>query len=66
MHRLGTPKTPNSRLLLREATCYHESCEKLRNLGVEFTDKPTDRPCGIDCGLCGPFGDHIRFTQPKA
>ena len=34
--------------------------------GVEFTEEPTDRPYGTDCGLRDPFGNHIRFTQPKA
>ncbi|WP_406164597.1 VOC family protein [Streptomyces sp. NBC_00996] len=40
--------------------------ETLRGRGVEFTEEPTDRPYGIDCGLRGPFGNSIRFTQPKA
>ncbi|MFF2523440.1 VOC family protein [Streptomyces liangshanensis] len=33
--------------------------------GVEFTEEPTERPYGIDCGLRDPFGNHIRFTEPK-
>ena len=32
--------------------------------GVEFTEEPTERPYGIDCGLRDPFGNHIRFSQP--
>ena len=40
--------------------------ETLRSRGVEFTEEPTERPYGIDCGLRDPFGNHIRFTQPKA
>ncbi|MEV7082173.1 VOC family protein [Streptomyces sp. NPDC093516] len=27
--------------------------------------EPTERPYGIDCGLRDPFGNSIRFTQPK-
>ncbi|MEU3272174.1 VOC family protein [Saccharomonospora sp. NPDC006951] len=40
--------------------------ETLLNQGVEFTDEPTERPYGIDCGLRDPFGNRIRFTQLKA
>ena len=36
----------------------------LKAKGVEFTDEPTARPYGIDCGLRDPFGNHIRFSQP--
>ncbi|MEU9360364.1 VOC family protein [Streptomyces sp. NPDC051840] len=39
--------------------------EALKAKGVEFTDEPTERPYGIDCGLRDPFGNHIRFTQLK-
>ncbi|MGM9442335.1 VOC family protein [Streptomyces murinus] len=38
----------------------------LLDKGVEFTEEPTERPYGIDCGLRDPFGNRIRFTQPKA
>ena len=40
--------------------------DELRAKGVEFTEEPTERPYGIDCGLRDPFGNRIRFTQPKA
>ncbi|MEU8530714.1 MULTISPECIES: VOC family protein [Streptomyces] len=40
--------------------------ETLLAKGVEFTEEPTERPYGIDCGLRDPFGNSIRFTQPKA
>ncbi|MFD3523340.1 VOC family protein [Streptomyces sp. NPDC058653] len=40
--------------------------ETLKGRGVEFTDEPTERPYGIDCGLRDPFGNNIRFTQPKS
>ncbi|MGW1199572.1 VOC family protein [Streptomyces sp. NPDC002536] len=40
--------------------------ETLLARGVEFTEGPTERPYGIDCGLRDPFGNRIRFTQPIA
>ncbi len=46
-----------------------EDCRKtyetLLERGVEFTEEPTERPYGTDCGLRDPFGNRIRFTQPK-
>ena len=46
-----------------------DDCRKtydtLLGKGVEFTEEPTERPYGIDCGLRDPFGNSIRFTQPK-
>jgi catechol 2,3-dioxygenase-like lactoylglutathione lyase family enzyme len=38
--------------------------KELQAKGVEFTEEPTERPYGIDCGLRDPFGNHIRFSQP--
>ena len=38
--------------------------EELKAKGVEFTEEPTERPYGIDCGLRDPFGNHIRFSEP--
>ena len=38
--------------------------DELKAKGVEFTEEPTERPYGIDCGLRDPFGNHIRFSQP--
>ncbi len=38
--------------------------KELKAKGVEFTEEPTERPYGIDCGLRDPFGNHIRFSQP--
>jgi catechol 2,3-dioxygenase-like lactoylglutathione lyase family enzyme len=38
--------------------------EHLRAAGVEFTQEPTERFYGTDCGLRDPFGNPIRFTQP--
>jgi catechol 2,3-dioxygenase-like lactoylglutathione lyase family enzyme len=40
--------------------------EELKAKGVEFTDEPTDRFYGIDCGLRDPFGNHLRIVQPHA
>jgi catechol 2,3-dioxygenase-like lactoylglutathione lyase family enzyme len=43
--------------------------EELLAKGVEFTDPPTERPYGIDCGLRDPFGNRLRlgevFATPK-
>ena len=33
--------------------------------GVEFTEEPTERFYGTDCGLRDPFGNHLRIGQPK-
>jgi len=38
--------------------------DELLAKGVEFTDEPTEREYGIDCGLRDPFGNSIRFSQP--
>ena len=38
--------------------------ESLRAKGVEFTQEPTERFYGIDCGLRDPFGNPLRITQP--
>lgn len=40
--------------------------ETLLAKGVEFTDEPTERDYGIDCGLRDPFGNSIRFSQLSA
>ena len=38
--------------------------EELKAKGVEFTDEPTERFYGVDCGLRDPFGNNIRIVQP--
>jgi len=43
----------------------HGTYEDLRAKGVEFTEEPTERDYGTDCGLRDPFGNHIRIGQPK-
>ena len=40
---------------------YEGLCAK----GVEFTEEPTARFYGTDCGLRDPFGNHLRIGQPK-
>ena len=52
-------------LIFRTEDC-RKTYETLKAKGVEFTEEPTERPYGIDCGLRDPFGNSIRFTQPKA
>lgn len=32
--------------------------------GIEFTEEPTERFYGIDCGVRDPFGNQLRITQP--
>jgi len=39
--------------------------DELLAKGVEFTEEPTERSYGIDCGLRDPFGNAIRITQLK-
>ncbi len=43
----------------------HSTYETLVSRGVEFTEKPTERFYGTDCGLRDPFGNHLRLSQPK-
>jgi predicted enzyme related to lactoylglutathione lyase len=52
-------------LILSTDDC-RKTYETLLARGVEFTDEPTERPYGTDCGLRDPFGNHIRFTQSNA
>jgi catechol 2,3-dioxygenase-like lactoylglutathione lyase family enzyme len=40
--------------------------ERLRDLGVEFTQEPTERFYGTDCALRDPFGNPLRFTERPA
>ena len=43
----------------------HRTYEELRAKGVEFTEEPTERFYGTDCGLRDPFGNQLRIGQPK-
>jgi catechol 2,3-dioxygenase-like lactoylglutathione lyase family enzyme len=42
-----------------------ETYNELLAKGVEFTEEPTERSYGIDCGLRDPFGNAVRITQLK-
>jgi catechol 2,3-dioxygenase-like lactoylglutathione lyase family enzyme len=41
----------------------HRTYEDLVAKGVEFSEPPTERAYGIDCGLRDPFGNKLRITQ---
>ncbi|MCW3004846.1 MAG: glyoxalase/bleomycin resistance protein/dioxygenase [Conexibacter sp.] len=41
----------------------HRTYEDLMAKGVEFSEPPTERAYGIDCGLRDPFGNKLRITQ---
>jgi catechol 2,3-dioxygenase-like lactoylglutathione lyase family enzyme len=41
------------------------SYEELSGRGVEFTEKPEERPYGIDSGFRDPSGNSIRLTQVR-
>ncbi|MEV3929486.1 MULTISPECIES: VOC family protein [unclassified Streptomyces] len=62
---LVTKGAMGAALILTTDDC-RTTYETLKARGVEFTDEPTERPYGIDCGLRDPFGNNIRFTQLKA
>jgi uncharacterized glyoxalase superfamily protein PhnB len=40
-----------------------KSYEELSARGVEFTEKPTEQPYGIDCGFRDPSGNSVRLAQ---
>jgi len=63
VRELVTKGAAGGQLILATGDC-RKTYETLRDLGVEFTEEPTERPYGIDCGMRDPFGNHIRFTQP--
>ena len=41
----------------------HAAYKELSERGVEFTEKPEQRPYGIDAALRDPSGNHLRLTQ---
>ena len=43
----------------------HKTYEELVAKGVEFTEEPTERFYGTDCGLRDPFGNFLRIGTPK-
>jgi uncharacterized glyoxalase superfamily protein PhnB len=42
-----------------------KSYEELAARGVEFTEKPEERPYGIDAGFRDPSGNSVRLTQVR-
>ncbi len=63
VRELVTKGATGGSLFFTTADC-RKTYELLLAKGVEFTDGPTERPYGIDCGLRDPFGNRIRFSQP--
>ena len=57
-----TAKGAMSPIFLRTEDC-HAAYEELSSRGVEFVDKPEERPYGIDASFRDPSGNHIRLTQ---
>ncbi len=43
----------------------HSAYAELKANGVEFTEEPTERFYGTDCGLRDPFGNPLRIGTPK-
>jgi catechol 2,3-dioxygenase-like lactoylglutathione lyase family enzyme len=41
------------------------SYEELKGRGVEFVDKPEERPYGIDSSFRDPSGNHFRLTEVR-
>jgi catechol 2,3-dioxygenase-like lactoylglutathione lyase family enzyme len=63
MRELVTKGATGLALGLRTEDC-RKTYEELVAKGVEFTDEPTERFYGTDCGLRDPFGNNIRITEP--
>jgi len=57
-----TAKGGGTTLFLETEDC-QASYEELLARGVEFTEEPTVRPYGIDCGFRDPSGNNLRLTQ---
>ncbi len=57
-------KGVSSAIFLTTDDC-RASYEELKAQGVEFTEEPTERPYGIDCGFRDPSGNAIRLTEPR-
>jgi catechol 2,3-dioxygenase-like lactoylglutathione lyase family enzyme len=63
IRELVTKGAAGGGLIFETADC-RATYERLLANGVEFTQEPTERFYGIDCGLRDPFGNALRFTQP--
>src|SRR6185436_9685103 len=69
---VNVPGEPDRQILLEvpgppahdDATA--EQVRELITKGVEFTEEPTERFYGIDCGVRDPFGNNIRIVQRVA
>jgi predicted enzyme related to lactoylglutathione lyase len=57
-----TAKGGGTTLFLETDDC-QASYDDLVARGVEFTEEPTVRPYGIDCGFRDPSGNNLRLTQ---
>lgn len=57
-----TAKGGGTTLFLETEDC-QAAYDDLKARGVEFTDEPTERPYGIDCGFRDPSGNNLRLTQ---
>ena len=57
-----TAKGGGTTLFLETEDC-QAAYEDLEARGVEFTEEPTARPYGIDCGFRDPSGNNFRLTQ---
>ena len=44
----------------------HASYDELKGRGVQFVEKPEERPYGIDSSFRDPSGNNIRLTEVKA
>ena len=51
-------------IFLATDDCYG-AYEELSARGVEFVEKPEERPYGIDSGFRDPSGNHLRLTQVR-
>jgi uncharacterized glyoxalase superfamily protein PhnB len=43
----------------------HAAYEELKSRGVDFVEKPEERPYGIDSSFRDPSGNNIRLTQVR-
>ena len=43
----------------------HASYDELKGRGVQFVEKPEERPYGIDSSFRDPSGNNIRLTEVK-
>jgi predicted enzyme related to lactoylglutathione lyase len=57
-------KGANTAIFLTTDDC-QASYEDLKARGVEFTEEPSDRPYGIDCGFRDPSGNAMRLTETR-